>query len=343
MPKPPGTGCYNPRVPPSSSLADWDAFLARSPEAHLLQTSAWGQLKDSFGWSTHRLLSGGAGALMLTRRLVPGMRIGYVPMGPVGAWVPDSIPALASFARRMRCFALKLEPDAPDGSPLADQLSALGFVPSLHAVQPRRSLVVDLTPAEDAILARMHQKTRYNIRLAERKQVTVRAWDDLPAFGAMMQTTAARDQFGVHAPAYYARAYDLFHPLQECELLVAEFESRPLAALLVFAHGPRAWYLYGASTDDERNRMPAYLLQWEAMRWARRRGCRSYDLWGVPDADSQALEAQFETRGDGLWGVYRFKRGFGGELVRSIGAWDYVLQPLVYRLYRAVLARRAET
>ncbi len=174
------------------------------------------------------------------------------------------------------------------------------------------------------MLARMHQKTRYNIRLAERKQVTVRPWDDLPAFGAMMQTTAARDQFGVHTPAYYARAYELCStPLQECELLVAEFEGRPLAALMVFAHGPRAWYLYGASTDDERNRMPTYLLQWEAMRWARRRGCRSYDLWGVPDAERETLEAQFETRGDGLWGVYRFKRGFGGELTRSIGAWDY--------------------
>jgi peptidoglycan pentaglycine glycine transferase (the first glycine) len=340
--RPAGTGCYNPRVLPSSSLADWDAFLARSPEAHLLQTSAWGQLKDSFGWSAHRLLSGDAGGLMIARRLAPGMRIGYVPMGPVGAWVPDLIPSLLSVARGMRCFALKLEPDAPDGSPLADQLRTLGFVPSLHAVQPRRSLIVDLTPTEDAILARMHQKTRYNIRLAERKEVRVRPWDDLPAFGAMMQTTAARDQFGVHAPAYYARAYALFHPLQECELLVAEFEGRPLAALMVFAHGPRAWYLYGASTDDERNRMPTYLLQWEAMRWARRRGCQSYDLWGVPDAERETLEAQFETRGDGLWGIYRFKRGFGGELVRSIGAWDYVLQPLVYRLYRAVLARQAE-
>jgi lipid II:glycine glycyltransferase (peptidoglycan interpeptide bridge formation enzyme) len=270
------------------------------------------------------------------------MRIAYVPMGPLGDWIPDLVPALISTARDLRCFALKLEPDAPDGSPLADPLGALGFVPSLHAVQPRRSLVVDLTPAEDAILARMHQKTRYNIRLAERKQVTVRPWDDLPAFGAMMQTTAARDQFGVHAPDYYARAYDLFRLHHECELLVAEFESRPLAALMVFAHGARAWYLYGASTGDERNRMPAYLLQWEAMRWARRRGCRSYDLWGVPDVELEALEAQFETRGDGLWGVYRFKRGFGGELVRSIGAWDYVLRPLVYRLYRAVLARRSE-
>lgn len=317
--------------------------MARCPEAHLLQTGAWGQLKDAFGWTAHRFVAGNAGAQLLLRRLAPGLRICYVPMGPVGDWLPELVPSLLSFARSRRCFALKLEPDAPDDSPLADQLRALGFVSSLHAVQPRRSLVVDLAPDEDAILARMHQKTRYNIRLAERKQVRVRAWDDLPAFGEMMQTTAARDQFGVHSPAYYTRAYELFRAHDACEMLLAEFDGRPLAALMVFARGPRAWYLYGASTDEERNRMPAYLLQWEAMRWARRRGCRTYDLWGVPDADRQSLEGQFESRGDGLWGVYRFKRGFGGELVRSIGAWDYPLQPLAYRLYRAVLARRAES
>jgi lipid II:glycine glycyltransferase (peptidoglycan interpeptide bridge formation enzyme) len=328
-------------VLPPASEADWDAFLARHPEAHLLQSGAWGGLKGAFGWTPHRFISGDSGALLLERRLAPGLRIAYVPMGPVGEWLTDLIPDLLDFARRKRCFALKLEPDAPDGSPLADQLLALGFTPSLHAVQPRRSLVVDLRPGEDELLARLHQKTRYNIRLAERKQVTVQPWDDLDAFGAMMQTTAARDQFGVHSPAYYARAYELFHAHGACELLVAEYEGRPLAALMCFARGSRSWYLYGASTDEERNRMPAYLLQWEAMRWARRHGCMTYDLWGVPDADRDSLESQFESRGDGLWGVYRFKRGFGGELVRSLGAWDYPLQSLAYSVYRAVLARGA--
>jgi peptidoglycan pentaglycine glycine transferase (the first glycine) len=339
---PAAAGCYNPRVPPPASSADWDAFLGRYPEAHLLQTSAWGDLKAAFGWTPHPIIVGSAGALLLERLLAPGLRIAYVPMGPVGDWLPELIPSLLAYARSVRCFALKLEPDAPDGSPLADQLRALGFAPSLHAVQPRRSLVVDLAPDEDAILARMHQKTRYNIRLAQRKLVSVRAWDDLAAFGAMMQTTAARDQFGVHTPEYYAHAYELFHPRGACELLLAEYEGRPLAALMVFARGPRAWYLYGASTDEERNRMPTYLIQWEAMRWARQRGCRTYDLWGVPDADRETLESQFESRGDGLWGVYRFKRGFGGELVRTIGAWDHPLRRLPYRVYQAVLARRAE-
>jgi Uncharacterized protein involved in methicillin resistance len=88
----------------------------------------------------------------------------------------------------------------------------------------------------------------------------------------------------------------------------------------VFARGRRAWYVYGASNDQERNRMPTYLLQWEAMRWARARGAEEYDLWGVPDADEETLEAHFTERSDGLWGVYRFKRGFGGQVKRAAQA-----------------------
>ncbi len=117
------------------------------------------------------------------------------------------------------------------------------------------------------------------------------------------------------------RAYDLLHPKEMGELLVAEYEGKPLAALFVARNGNRAYYLYGASTDEERNRMPTYLLQWEAMKWAKARGCEEYDLWGVPDEDEATLEANFETRHDGLWGVYRFKRGFGGQLNALYRPW----------------------
>lgn len=87
--------------------------------------------------------------------------------------------------------------------------------------------------------------------------------------------------------------------------------------------------------------MPTYLLQWEALRWSAAQGCTSYDLWGVPDEDETVLEEQFEQRSDGLWGVYRFKRGFGGRLRRAAHAWDRVYQPLLYRLYLAYSSRTA--
>jgi lipid II:glycine glycyltransferase (peptidoglycan interpeptide bridge formation enzyme) len=186
----------------------------------------------------------------------------------------------------------------------------------------------------------MKQKTRYNIRLAQKKGVTVFPANDLDTFHQMMQVTAQRDAFGVHSLDYYRRAYDLFHPRGECELFLAMLEGEALGGLMVFARGERAWYFYGASSDRRREVMPTYLLQWEAIRWARGRGCTSYDLWGVPDADEQALEAQFTKRADGLWGVFRFKRGFGGELRRAQGPWDRVYRPVWYSLYRLGLRLR---
>jgi lipid II:glycine glycyltransferase (peptidoglycan interpeptide bridge formation enzyme) len=125
-----------------------------------------------------------------------------------------------------------------------------------------------------------------------------------------------------------------------CELLAASFEDALLAALMIFAKGERAWYFYGASTNQHRNKMPTYLLQWAAILWAKSKGCTQYDLWGIPDADEETLEAQFTQRADGLWGVYRFKRGFGGELMRSASAWDRVYNPVMYTAYRLLMARR---
>jgi len=188
----------------------------------------------------------------------------------------------------------------------------------------------------------MHHKTRYNIRLANKKGVTAREASraDLPAFNALMQATGARDGFAVHSPAYYEAAFDLFVPGGQARLFVAEVESHIVAGLFAFAHGDRAWYFYGASSDAHRERMPNHALQWRAMRWARSIGCREYDMWGIPDEDEAALEAQYLRRQDGLWGVYRFKRGFGGRVVRFAGAFDRVYNPLLYRLYLLALRNR---
>ena len=109
---------------------------------------------------------------------------------------------------------------------------------------------------------------------------------------------------------------------------------------MVFAHGKRSWYVYGASSDRERNRMPAYLLQWEAIRWAMKRGCLEYDFWGIPDENEQVLEAEFTRRTTGLWGVYRFKRGFGGEIKRSVQALDKVYMPWLYSIYLRIMSGR---
>ena len=333
---------------PTVSLSDWNQFLRMHPNAHLLQTGEWGELKSAFGWKPVRIINGGVGVQILFRKLPLGFTVGYIPKAVVsGQWSVVSeelLKELDGICRKHRAIFYKLEPDlwndqTPDTpAPLAGWNLTLRTSP--HNIQPPRTIIIDISSSEEEILARMKQKTRYNIRLAEKKGVTVRAWDDLAAFHQMMLVTGGRDEFGVHSLEYYTRAYKLMHPKGMCEILVAEYEGKPLAALFVARNGKRAYYLYGASTDEQRNRMPTYLLQWEAVKWAKARGCEEYDLWGVPDEDEATLEANFESRHDGLWGVYRFKRGFGGQLKRAAQAMDRVYNPLLYWAYLKFVGNR---
>lgn len=329
---------------PEVSLDRWNEFLGAYPQAHFLQTGEWGELKSNFGWLPVRLVVGESGAQILFRSLPLGLTLGYIGKAAAQQIQPkdaDGFWSEADAACRSRGAILcKSEPDLwvdhAQGAQPADAFrpgTTTTVVMSPHSVQPRRTITVDIRPEEGQILGAMKQKCRYNIRLAEKKGVVVRPWSDIKAFHETLVTTGRRDGFAVHAVSYYQRAYELFHPKGMCELLAADFEGRPLAALMVFARGRRAWYVYGGSTDRERERMPNYLLQWEAMRWARSRGCEEYDLWGVPDKDESILEDEFEKRRNGLWGVYRFKRGFGGSVRRAAQAVDRIYNPLLYRAY----------
>ena len=348
--------CYNHYMTTPVHIFDqlgeqvaWDDLIAASGQSHVLQTWAWGELKAHFGWRVQRLGMGTAAAQVLYRTLPAGLgKIAYVPQGPLADYksptaLPELLDAIRPLARRQRAICLKIEPGLEDEPALAVRLQALGFRPSPQPIQPRRTILVSLDADPDTILATMKSKTRYNIRLAGRRGVTVRPGDetDLPAFYRLMEITAERDGFGIHSQAYYALAHRLFVPGGQGQLLLAEHEGQLLGGLVVLAAGDTAYYMYGASSDQGRNLMPTYLLQWEAMLWAKDRGCRIYDLWGVPDEDEVTLESQFTQRSDGLWGVYRFKRGFGGRLVRTIGAWDLVYAPLRYRLYTAAVSLRS--
>ncbi len=330
------------------SADQWDAFVSQQPRAHALQYAAWGALKSAYGWSHARVaLAGADGALaagaQLLFRALP-LRLGtlaYLPMGPY-VTAPAHWPALGgavhAAARQRRAAFLKWEPGLSLDTPPPDP-AACGFAPSAQTIQPPRTIVLDIAADDDAILARMNQGTRRKIRQSLKNGVRYYEGTaaDVATFTAMIQTTGARGAFGVHAPGYYRLAYDLFVPAGRAALILADHEGDPLAGVMVFAAGDTAWYLYGASSDIKRGLLAAYGVQWAAIQWARARGCRWYDLWGVPDADEAALEAQFQSRSDGMWGVYGFKRGWGGRVVRSAGAWDYVYNPLVYTLYRAAL------
>lgn len=347
---------------PQVSLETWKKFIAKQPNPHILQTAEWGELKRGFGWDVERLISGDVGVQILFRKLPLGFTVAYCPKPVISIqysvtsetgpspersetkskddWNRQFWDEVDSVCKMKRAVFLKIEPDSWESevsrlrSDYVNPKSGdFGLRVSPHNIQPPRTIIISLEGSEADILGRMKQKCRYNVRLAEKKGVAVRAWDDLDGFHRMMNVTGGRDGFGVHSLEYYKKAYDLFHPAGMADILVADYEDKPLAALMVFALDSRAYYLYGASTDEERNRMPTYLLQWRAMQWARERGCTDYDLWGVPDADEETLEAQFESRSDDLWGVYRFKRGFGGQVKRAAQALDRVYMPLLYRLY----------
>jgi peptidoglycan pentaglycine glycine transferase (the first glycine) len=324
------------------SSQEWQEFTSGCPNVHILQTRAWGELKSHFGWLPTWFVEGTLGAQVLFQNLPLDYKVAYIPRGPVSSsgpvinhpdW-PTLRQELDEYCVDQKAVFLKIEPDFWEEDIKDNILPYPGFRFSSHSIQPPRTVVVNLEGTEEQILARMKSKTRYNIRLASKKGVTVRKIRSVDPFYDLLQGTSDRAAFGIHTRVYYQRTYQIFAPLDACAIFLAEFEGIPLASIMVFQSGERSWYFYGASSNQHRQLMPTYLVQWEAMRWAKERGCRSYDLWGVPDEDFNTLEQEFTTRSDGLWGVYRFKRGFSGQLLRASGPWDRIYNPTLYTLYK---------
>jgi peptidoglycan pentaglycine glycine transferase (the first glycine) len=322
------------------SSMEWSHFLEKYPNTHILQTRQWGEFKAGFGWKPVCIQSGSSGAQVLFRKLPFGYSLGYVPKGPIGTFNQELMKEINDLCRAEKAIALYLEPDSWDLEFDFQSLLNQNFAKSKISIQPVRTILISLEGSEENLLGRMKQKTRYNIRLAQKKGVTVKPSKDIEIFVQLMKLTSLRDQFNVHDSNYYRAVFRKFSESNECELLISEYENRPIAGLMIFYHGKRAWYFYGASSDNERNKMPAYLLQWEAILYAKRKNCTEYDLWGVPDHDQTFLEENFTSREDGLWGVYRFKRGFGGKVVRSAGVFEKEIKPFLFKSYQAAINLR---
>ena len=327
----------------------WDQALLTLPDPHLLQTWAWSAFKSRHGWRPSRYLwvdpereEPRAAASVLTRRLgfLP-LRVMYVPKGPVldytnSALVDRVLQGLETAARGKGALFIKIDPDVepetPEGREVLSILRRRGWRRSEEEIQFRNTLLLDLTPSRDDLLMGMKSKWRYNVRLAKRKGVTVRRGtrDDLPLLYAMYQETAQRGDFVIRPEAYYRDAWGSFIEHGLAQPFIAEVEGEPVGMVIIYQFGERAIYMYGASLTLHRDKMPNNLLQWEAMQWAKEQGCTVYDMWGAPDELDES---------DPMWGVYRFKKGFGAEFVEHIGAWDYPVSGLGYSLYRALMPR----
>jgi len=353
----------------------WNSHLASLPEPHLLQTFEWGQVKSSFGWKAiYKSWQNDQGksvatALILQRAIqilgfAAKLQIMYIPKGPILDW--NDIPLrrrvlkdLSEFAKKQGVIFLKIDPNVligtgirgkPDaqecqlGQDVSVDLSSNGWYFSKEQIQFCNTVLVDLTPSEQELQAQMKQKTRYNINLARRKGVNVHfgTHADIRLLYRMYAETSLRDNFIIREEQYYRRVWEVFfnktnsppvdkeYTIPIAEPLIAEVDGKPVAALVLFRFAHKAWYLYGMSSDIHREKMPNHLLQWEAMRRAKQTGCTFYDLWGAPDRFDEV---------DPMWGVYRFKEGFGGYVARTIGAWDLPVKPLLYRLYTQTLPR----
>lgn len=335
----------------------WNEWIAQSPEGHVLQSFEWGECKRQFGWSVERIaLAEGSRCLAAAQVLWRPTALGpvaYIPRGPIAADPDDAssvgllLACIHGRLRHRRVISLRVEPNRPGSLGLADR----GFRRSPTTVQADVTIHVDLRVDLDSLLAAAKPKTRYNIRLAQRRGVEVSAgsFGDLPDFYRLLQETSRRDSFFIRPFVYYQSVFATLG--DKVRLLLAHHEGDLLAAAFVTVFGPEAVYLYGASSSDRRNVMPTYLLQWEAMKLAKLLGCVRYDFWGIPTLvdpatglpiDPEASVADLGVTGNGLWGVYRFKQGFGGKVVAYDGAWDYVYAPWRHRLWSTLLpaARR---
>ncbi len=331
--------------------------MKQLPAAHILQTWDWGEFKRrTVGWQPTRLAFERDGIPVALASL--GMRgmgpfkVLYVSKGPALDYDNEPVflevlDALESRARDMGAVWLKIDPDVvlATGVPgdegekntalgrrICAQLKDRGWRYSDAQVQFRNTIKFDLSQTDDELLMAMSGNTRRKIRGAKKKGVTVRAAgdDDLAILYELYRVTAARDGFLIRGYDYYKRAWQAFMRDGLAHALIAEYAGEPIAHVILFHFGRTCWYFYGASGDRERQRMPNYLLQWEAMKWAKGQGYAIYDMWGAPDVFDES---------DSMWGVYQFKRGFRGQVVRHIGAWDYAPRPWLYEAY-ATLAPR---
>lgn len=337
--EPAGSPNLNTPTPPAP------LFGPGAAKGHPFQTEGWAEVKRRMGWRSHLLEVTREGAVRAALRVLEkdfpkiGYRFFYAPRGPIletgwtGADLDELFRRAETLARERRAVFLKIDPDVPGPEEvLTGALRRNGFrlapaVGSLSGVQPRCVFRLDLRPTEEALLAGMDQKARYNIRLAEKKGVTVRPVSDrkdVETFFRLLQETAVRDKFLIRPLRYLLDIQEQFESRGDAQFFLAEREGQAIAGALALKSGPLCLYAYGASANTGRQYMPNHLVQWTMVRWAKAHGCLVYDFRGVP---SNPLPD------DPLFGLFRFKKGFGGVFTEFIGEFDRVYVPWLYWLW----------
>jgi lipid II:glycine glycyltransferase (peptidoglycan interpeptide bridge formation enzyme) len=315
----------------------WNAFVREHPEGHFFQSWEWGDLQVELGATPLRIIAIDDDRLigaMLLLLFDTGSRVfSFVPRGPVvdpddEDLAPRFIEAAIELSLAAGANLVRFEPQWAFTPARAERFTGRGFAVARQHIMPLRTSIVDLRPPLDAVWAGFHSNTRNRVRLAEKRGVTVRAagLDEVPIFARLFEETNQRHARRLGRVDQVFLAAKHFGARDAMRLFLARADGEDLAGIVVFPFGRTATYLWGASSAAEHARKlnPNQLLHWVAMQWARERGCEEYDLYGIPDFDEATLEAEYATRTDGWWNLYRFKRGFGGRVHRHLGTFDFV-------------------
>lgn len=322
------------RKPRIDEEADYDKLVR-----HPLQSRAWGDFREKTGVSVYRFIgfegNQRASQIQVTFHSIPklGYKVGYYPKG---VW-PDegAIKALYEIGKRERALFVKLEPDVSMPPYSGDQLKQLNEFLLNRGCQKGRplftpwSFIIDLTKSEEKLIAGMKNKTRYNIKVALKHEVKVVEDNSEAGFNeylALLGETTKRQQFFAHTQQYQRQMWQFMSQAGVARILKAQYQRKTLAAWVLFKFGNKLYYPYGASSRENREVMASNLLMWEAMRYGKKEGCVSFDLWGAlgPEPDPK----------DPWYGFHNFKAGYGGEHARFVGTYDLVIDPIMYKLFR---------
>ncbi|MCX6742805.1 MAG: peptidoglycan bridge formation glycyltransferase FemA/FemB family protein [Candidatus Parcubacteria bacterium] len=288
----------------------WDKQIGSQKMSQFLQSWAWGEFQQRLGRQIWRLDLAGDFILVIKMNLPLGKNYLYIPRTNCNLEEPK-IKFLKELANNEKSIFIKIEP-------LKQTLENFGFK-KVKPVQPAKTLMLDLSKSEEELLVEMHQKTRYNIHLAEKKGVSLKICEaeEFPIFYDLLVDTYRRKGKKLYGRDYF---HKLYHD-HLTKIYCAEYQGKILCANMIVFYGDIVTYLHGGSSEKDKNIMAPHLLQWEIIKKAKELGYKYYDFWGI--------EERYP-------GVARFKRGFGGFEVDYIGAWDLTLNKFWYLAYKII-------
>lgn len=294
---------------------------------HPLQSSEWGKFRKKTGIEVIDVAPG----FQMTIHPIPKLpyNIGYLPK----CEMPDEkiLEKLTKIGREKKCIFIKLEPNVLSHTSTNYQLLALELKSSTHPLFTKYTFHLDLTKTENELLKNMKQKTRYNVRIAEKNNVVVKEETSDEAFNhylKLSRETWNRQKFFGHTEKYHRLMWETLRPAGMAHLLIAYYNDKPLTAWVVFLYKNVLYYPYGASSTEHKEVMASNLMMWETIKWGKKKGAKLFDMWG-------SLGPEPDTK-DPWYGFHRFKEGYGANLVEFVGSYDLVISPILYSIYTII-------